>query len=254
MKQKIIKAMATKFTGVSEKILARMADKLMKTIKTEDQIDAEVDKVEFQQLLESYGDARADEAQKTAVSNYEKKHGLKDGKKLNQDDDDDQDDNDDDNDDQDETDPDSKKTGKKSRKRNKANDDQPEWAKGLLSELKSVKEELASVKGERTANRRKSSLEEILAKAPEKVKARYSKDYERMTFKDDEDFNAWIDEIKPDIEAIAADLKTKGGIVGRPKSGAGGGKDDEINPILAARIKQQSEADKQDPAIQGLAN
>ena len=130
MKQKIIKALATKYPGVSEKILARMADKLLKVIKQEDQIDAEVEKVEFQQLLESYGDARADEAQKTAVSNYEKKHGLKDGKKLNQDNDDDQDN--DDNDDQDEPDPDSRETGKKSRKKNKANDDQPEWAKAFF--------------------------------------------------------------------------------------------------------------------------
>ncbi|EJX05274.1 hypothetical protein EVA_06630 [gut metagenome] len=246
MKQKIINALATKFPGVSEKILGRVADKLLKVIKQEDQIDTEVEKVEFQQILESYGDARADEAQKTAVSNYEKKHGLKDGIKLTGEDGG----NDKDNGNaKNEPDHDGRNDGKGS----KADDGQPEWAKGLILELKSVKEELASVKGERTANKRKASLDEILTKAPEKVKERYAKDYQRMTFKDDDDFNAWIEEIKPDIEAIASDWKTKGGVVGRPKGG-GGKNEPEINPILAERIKQQSEADKQDPAIQGLAN
>ena len=36
----------------------------------------------LQQLFDSYGDSWATEAQRTAVSNYEKKYGLKDGAKV----------------------------------------------------------------------------------------------------------------------------------------------------------------------------
>lgn len=80
MKKKILEALKTKFVGVSEDVLERIAKNLAKTVEDEDGIDDAVDGVNFQTVLQSYGDFRADEAQKSAVSNYEKKHGLKDGK------------------------------------------------------------------------------------------------------------------------------------------------------------------------------
>ena len=71
-------ALKAKFTGVSETILGRIADKLAKTATTQEQVATAVEGVTFQQVLESYGDSRATEAQQTAVSNYEKKHGNED--------------------------------------------------------------------------------------------------------------------------------------------------------------------------------
>lgn len=82
MKQKILQALKTKFVGVSEDVLERIAKNLAKTVEDEDGIDDAVDGVNFQTVLQSYGDFRADEAQKSAVSNYEKKHGLKEGKPV----------------------------------------------------------------------------------------------------------------------------------------------------------------------------
>ena len=82
MKQLILNALKTKYQGVSESILDRIAEKLAKTVTSADQVQTAVDGVTFQQVLESYGDSRATQAQQTAVHNYEQKYGLKDGVKL----------------------------------------------------------------------------------------------------------------------------------------------------------------------------
>lgn len=55
---------------------------MAKTITSEEEVATAVEGVTFQSISESYGDSQATEAQKTAVSNYEKKHGQKDGQYI----------------------------------------------------------------------------------------------------------------------------------------------------------------------------
>ena len=82
MKKIILEKLKAKFEGVSDSILDRIAEKLAKTVKNEEEATTAVEGVTLQQLFDSYGDSRATEAQRTAVSNYEKKYGLKDGAKV----------------------------------------------------------------------------------------------------------------------------------------------------------------------------
>ena len=229
MKNKILEALKPKFEGVSETILGRIADKLSKTAKTDEDVNTLIEGVTFQQILESYGDSRATEAQQSAVANYEKKHGLKDGKSVK-------------------TEP---KTEPKAEPKTE-DDNVPAWAKALIDSNNSLKSELEAIKGEKTTNKRKSELDKVLNKAPEKIRQRYTKDFERMSFKDDEDFNAWIGDITPDVEAITNEYNTKGGVVRRPKSGGGGNGENE-NVHLKARIAER-EAETSAPAIIGLDN
>lgn len=229
MKNKILELLKPKFEGVSETILGRIADKLSKTAKTDENVNTLIEGVTFQQILESYGDSRATEAQQSAVANYEKKHGLKDGKSVK-------------------TEP---KAEPKAEPKTE-DDDVPAWAKALIDSNNSLKSELEAIKGEKTTNKRKSELDKVLNKAPEKIRQRYTKDFERMSFKDDEDFNAWIGDITPDVEAITNDYNTKGGVVRRPKSGGGGNGENE-NVHLKARIAER-EAETSAPAIIGLTN
>lgn len=229
MKNKILELLKPKFEGVSETILGRVADKLAKTAKTDEDVNTLIEGVTFQQILESYGDSRATEAQQSAVANYEKKHGLKDGKSVK-------------------TEP---KTEPKAEPKTE-DDDVPAWAKALIDSNNSLKSELEAIKGEKTTNKRKSELDKVLNKAPEKIRQRYTKDFERMSFKDDEDFNAWIGDITPDVEAITNEYNTKGGVVRRPKSGGGGNGENE-NVHLKARIAER-EAETSAPAIIGLTN
>jgi hypothetical protein len=85
MKQKLIEALATKF-GVDAKMLEGIAERLSKTVTTDEEVATAVEGVTFQHVLESYADKRANEASETARKNaikkYEAQFGLKDGKPL----------------------------------------------------------------------------------------------------------------------------------------------------------------------------
>lgn len=227
MKKELLDALKAKFVGVSDAILSRIADKLAKTASSDEDVADLVEGVTFQQVLESYGDSRATEAQQSAVTNYEKKHGLKDGKRVEE-------------------------PKKEEPKKEEGDDLASQIAAAVAAAMKPLNDELAAMKSEKTAVSRKERLSGILGKAPEKVRERYEKDFGRMSFKDDEDFNSWVDEITPDVEAITNDFATKGGVVTRPKGGGGSGEAQE-NVHLKARIAER-EAATTAPAIIGLSS
>lgn len=241
MKKKVLELLQTKFSGVNDTILSRIADKLAKTATTDEEAATAVEGVTTQQLLESYGDARANEAQQTAVTNYEKKHRLKDGKALDN--------------------PEPKADGKAQPKpetpkpegsdKPRPDEDVPEWAKTLIAGNDALRSEIETLKGERTANSRKSRLASVLKDAPEAIRTRYDKDFARMTFRDDEDFEGWIGEITPDIESIATAAAARGAATTPPKSGDKGVKTAAVNPLVKERYAERQAA-KTAPAIQGL--
>lgn len=237
MKQKILEALKARFSGVNEQILNRIAEKLAKTVTTEDAVQAAVDAITFQQVIDGESDRRATEATQTAVINYEKKHGLKDGAKVEG---------------GGEEKPNQQQGGAGQQNQHPDNNT-PEWAKTILEASKKLEERLGRIEGEKTDTSRKSVLNKVLESAPEKIRLRYEKDFARMNFENDEDFNGWIGEITPDIEALTTDFSAKGGVVSRPKGGTGTGNDGKVNSILQARIKEK-EAETQAPAIIGLQN
>lgn len=84
MKEKLLALLKTKFQGVDDAILDRIATKRAENITDESQLPAIVEGINFQDVLQSYGDYRAGDASQTAVRNYEKRHNLKDGKPIEQ--------------------------------------------------------------------------------------------------------------------------------------------------------------------------
>lgn len=80
--EKILAGLKTKFQGVEDATLQRIASKKAEGVTDESKVNSIVEGISFQDVLTSYGDYRADGAQKTAVSNYEKKHNIKDGKPI----------------------------------------------------------------------------------------------------------------------------------------------------------------------------
>ncbi|MGP1540016.1 hypothetical protein [Bacteroides pyogenes] len=80
--EKILAALRTKFAGVDDATLQRIASKKAEGVTDESKVDSIVEGISFQDVVTNYGDFRADGAQKTAVSNYEKKHNIKDGKPI----------------------------------------------------------------------------------------------------------------------------------------------------------------------------
>lgn len=234
MKKEILEALKTKFAGVQDAILNRIAEKLAKTVTDADGVATAIEGVTFQQVLESYGDSRATEATQSAVTNYEKKHGIKDGAKLDK-----------------KTDGGDEPPAEQPEQGGNAADEVPAWAKALIEQNKKLEERLAGFEGDRVANTRLEKLSGAIKSAPEKIRERYSKDFSRMTFQDEEEFDSWIQEVQTDVNDIVNDLESKGAVFSPPKGGASGSSDDKPSAEVLARA-ERNKAETVIPAIKGL--
>ena len=80
--EQILAGLQQKFSGVDTATLTRIASKKAEGVTDETKVNSIVEGISFQDVMQNYGDFRAGQAQTSAVSNYEKKHGLKDGKPI----------------------------------------------------------------------------------------------------------------------------------------------------------------------------
>lgn len=196
-RKEIIDALKARFMGVSEKILGRIADKLANTVAKQEDVAAAVEGVTFQQVLDSYGDSRATEAQQTAISNYEKKHGLKDGKAIG-----------------------GGGLEEDKKKPDEGGDEFPAWAKAIVESNKALTERLNSLETERTKASRKTEIDAIIGKLPEKLR----KPYERMAYEglSEDDFGKLKTEVEEEVKSISDEMGAKGAVFGRPIAAASG--------------------------------
>lgn len=208
MKQKILEALKAKFPGVNANVLNRIADKLCKTVTTDEQVTTAVAGVtkEVIEIIESYGDSRATEAQQTAVQTYEQKYGLKDGVKID--------------------------NGGGSQggqqggtqtvqtQQTAGGEQVPAWAQAFIDSYKTITERLNKMDGDRTTATRKQQLSSIIEKLPENLR----KPYERTPVDGltDEQFNTLVGEITSEVEGIVNDKQAKGAVFGRPSAQHGG--------------------------------
>lgn len=206
MRKAILDALKTKFVGVSESILNRIADKLCKTVTTAEQVQTAVDGVTIQQVIEGYADSRATEASQTAVHTYEQKYGLKDGAKIEQ----------------------SSGGGGSGQggapdqtQQGGGTDAVPAWAQSLIDSNKALREEVAQMKTDRTTSQRKQQLSGVIAKLPENLRKAYERTpVDGLT---DEEFNALVGEVTTEVDGIVQAAQQKGAIFGRPSATGGSG-------------------------------
>lgn len=216
MRKEILDALKAKFSGVSDNVLGRIADKLSKTATTQEQVKTAVEGMTIQQVIESYGDSRATEASNTArenaVKDYESRYGLKDGAKV--------------------TDPNqaggaaasaAAATGASS---TAGGEEAPAWAKAFM-------ERLDKLEASKTTETRKQQLNAIIGKLPETMR----KAYERLPLDkySDEEFSAMLGEVTTEVEGIVDETKAKGGVFGKP-SAAGGQPSTELSDAQRAAI------------------
>lgn len=182
MKQQILDALKAKFEGVSDAILGRIAEKLAKTATTAEDVETAVAGVTFQQVLESYGDSRATEAQQSAVSNYEKKHNLKDGKPIE------------------------KQEPKPQPQPQNGGEPVPAWAQALIDSNKAMSDEIQRLKTERTTDTRKQQLSKVVEKLPDSIRKVYDRiPVDQMS---DDDFNAMLTDVNGEVESISQSIAT----------------------------------------------
>lgn len=224
MREQILNALKAKFPGVNAIVLNRIADKLAKTVTTQEQLTTAVAGVtqEFIEIIESYGDSRATEAQQTAVHNYETKYGLRDGQKVE---------------------PNGgagtdggQAGGTTAQQQNTggAQEQVPAWAQALIDSNKAMSERLNKMDIERTTATRRQQLQTIIAKLPEDLR----KGYERTPVDNltDEQFSTLVGEITTEVDGIANAIQAKGAVFGKPTVQSGTGNQGD------ALTKEQEEA------------
>ena len=165
--EQILAGLQQKFAGVDTAILTRIATKKAEGVTDETKVNSIIEGISFSDVLNSYGDFRAGDASKSAVTNYEKKHNLKDGKPI-------------------------ETTTTIKTEENK--DDVPAWAQALIDSNKSLLTEVSTLKQEKAQATRQ---EQILAKAKEYgIPENYAK---RCAIKDDEDLDAYFKDLKQEF-------------------------------------------------------
>lgn len=237
----ILDALKEKFSGVDEKVLNRIARSGAKTVKDEDEAKKFVEDLTIQLVIDSYTDSRVDES----ISTYEKKHGLKDGKPVDEDGKTDEPSNDKPNNEPKPKDGDGKG--------NEGRDDVPAWAQALIDSNKALSERLDSFEKGKTADARKSRFLEAIKDAPDKFRERKEKAYGRLSFADDADFESYLEELAEEVEDAKADAEKQGAAVTPPKGGNKGGKDYKPSAAMQARA-ERIKAEVTQSVIQGLPN
>lgn len=221
MKQKLIELLTTKF-GVGAKVVEGIAEKLSKTVSTEEEAATAVEGVNFQQVLESYADKRANEASETARKNaikaYEDKYGLKDGIKAE--------------DPAKAAEEAAKKAAEEAARKKaeeeaaaaagkseKKEDEVPAYIKALQAQIEamnaantkqletitSLQNEIIGIKTAKTLESRQSLLQKEISK----LTAIQQKPYARIALDSmtDEEFNTFLEETKTDVASIEKDNK-----------------------------------------------
>lgn len=206
MNEKILLSLKTKFAGVQENVLNRVAKKLSETVTSEDQIETAVAGVEFQQVLDMYGDSRANEAQTSSVLNYEKKHGLVNGKSLIKD----------------------------KKPETQDDDDTPKWAKPFLEKLSTLEQSQAELA---KAGKRMTMETRIEAKLKEKgIPLNFMKG---IQLSDDTEFDTVVSQIEADFIEVKQELLNSGVVIDKPK--AASGEDADLSELSGwAESKKQS--------------
>ncbi|WP_320908584.1 MULTISPECIES: hypothetical protein [Bacteroides] len=169
--EQILAGLQTKFTGVDAAILTRIATKKAEGVTDETKVNSIVEGINFSDVLNSYGDFRAGDASKTAVTNYEKKHNLKDGKPVK-----------------------TTTTTTTTKAEDKPDDMATIIANAVSAAVKPLSDKLAQFETEKSQATRQ---EQIMAKAKEYgIPENYAK---RCAIKDDEDLDTYFKDLKQEF-------------------------------------------------------
>lgn len=202
MKQKLIEALVTKF-GIDAKMVEGIAERLSKTVTTDEEVATAVEGVTFQHVLESYADKRANDASETARKNaikkYETQYNLKDGKPIEP-----------------EPEPEPKgapkpaepsKPSQPTTEPKKKEDEVPQYVKDILEQnkalaasVKSLTDKVAGFEKKSLTTSRREQLDKAIASLTDKQRKPYSRiALDGMT---DDEFSAFLEEVSSDAAAM----------------------------------------------------
>ena len=126
--------------------------------------------------------------------------------------------------------------------------------KQIQQDNQQLRTEINGMKTKELGNQRKDKFSALFEGASDKLKERYMRNYDRLTFKDDEDFNGWLDQQKPFIESDIKEEKAQGAKT-TPPFGGKRKPGEEADPAVTAYLNAEAsrEAQTASPVIIGLA-
>lgn len=178
MTEKIIEQLKTKYKtlGFSDQVFQSLAETLAGSVTDESQIETAIAGVEnLLKSIQSQEDKRVSEALKKKAE--------------------------------------SKKDAQPEEPKGKEEGGKNDQTQSLLKAIEALKQEVHSIKTEKTVESRKQTLEKVLEGSVPAFKTTAMKLFDRMKFKDEEDFNSFLEEVKQ--ESVEFD-KISLGATGRP--------------------------------------
>ena len=219
--QQILALLQAKFAGVRKDGLAQLARMIALQVTSQEEAQALIDKLDVEKVTETVKDYRKDvdkevsEANKTYEGNLKKKFKFVEL------------------DDQTPADDPTKKTNP---------DDLQAAIKAAVAEVvKPLNDEIAALRGSKISESRLQMLTEKLGSCKDETfKAKVLKDFNRMSFTDDDAFNEYLTETETDIADFNQDLANKGlGEQGKPMFGQKN--NDGVSSGVASFIQSQTE-------------
>lgn len=142
--EQILAGLRTKFAGVDDATLQRIASKKSEGVTDESKVNSIVEGITFQDVVTNYGDFRANGAseisRKNAIADYEKQHNLKNGKPIEE----------------------TKPTPPPApNPQTKPADEVPAWAQSLIDSNKTLSEKLAAMDAKAKADVRNQQIDEV---------------------------------------------------------------------------------------------
>jgi len=108
--------------------------------------------------------------------------------------------------------------------------------KVLLAKLEKQDQAIAAINGEKVATTRREQFIASMAGTSKEYQAKELKRFDRITFKDDEDFSGFLEDTKGDHEAAVQEEANAGMGVDRPVGGVGGGKTPAAPKVASAEV------------------
>ena len=224
MKEKIYALLLAMFAGVRKDGLNQLAASLALTVKTEEEANEVVGKLTADQVSAFVNDWRKEADAEITKANKTYEDGLK------------------------------KKYDFVEKKSDDGNPTPPPAGNGALdaaaiqeivtkaatAATQPLLEKIATLEGSKVSADRRALLESTLTDVPESYKAKVLKDFDRMSFADEDSFNEYLNDTKTDVATFGQELADKG-LGGQGKPMFGTPDKDGVSTGVASYIKEKTD-------------
>jgi len=219
MKEFILALLLAKFVGVRKDGLAQLATAMALQADKEEDATALIEKITPEKVNDFVKDWRKDVDKEVSTSTKTFETTLKEKYDLVE------------------------KKGEEKPNPKPESNEVPEWAKAMMEQNKNLADKLAGFQGQEVNKSRLQILEGHLKDVPETFKAQKLKDFNRMSFENEESFAEYLAEFEVDVTALNQELSDKG-MSSHARPFMGGANKDGVSSSVADFITSKTDETK----------